>query len=75
MMWVLLSLLLAYSVIAFAICVRVYWVATTPCRGRHVWEQRDTPSRIYLRCTVCGRESPGWQLFGVPPGCERRRRC
>ena len=62
-----LIVLLVYVVVAVSVLVRVYWAA----REHHVWERLDTPTRIYLRCTICGRESPGWNLFGVPPGCER----
>lgn len=63
----LLILLVAYVVVAAGMLARCYWVA----REQHVWVRHATPTRISLRCTICGRESPGWDLFGVPPGCER----
>jgi hypothetical protein len=65
----ILAILLAYAVVAAALCARLYY--SRPCRGGHAWQRHDTPTRIYLRCDVCGHESPGWNLFGVPPGCER----
>ena len=43
-MWVL-AILLAYSVVGLAVCLRVYWLET-PCRRGHAWEQRDTPGRL-----------------------------
>ena len=44
----------------------------SPCaRDGHTWRRHDAPTRIFLRCDLCGLESPGWQLFERPPGCER----
>lgn len=42
-----------------------------PClRSGHDWRPHFTPTRIFLACATCGHQSPGWDLFGVPDGCE-----
>jgi hypothetical protein len=55
------------------ICLHDVWT-WRPCRRGHAWRRVDRPTRIFLRCEVCGNESPGWDLFGVPAGCERQVR-
>jgi hypothetical protein len=34
--------------------------------GGHEYYLRSTSNRIFMRCVVCGRETPGWRI-------ERRR--
>lgn len=29
--------------------------------GRHEWLLAREPHRIFLRCAICGHESPGWR--------------
>jgi len=65
-------------VIAFLLGVITgYWLTwatrrRSPCWWYgHTWRWQFSPTRMYLRCDLCGDESPGWQLFGLPPGCER----
>jgi hypothetical protein len=33
----------------------------------HDWAVEMNPGRIYLRCTTCLNESPGWDLSLSPP--------
>lgn len=44
------------------------WLRTLHCRIFHRdRELRIDPSRMYLRCLMCGQNSPGWALPDVRP--------
>jgi hypothetical protein len=44
------------------------------CARRHLhdWTLRLTPTRIYLLCTSCHAETPGWDLHVPLPDGRRR---
>lgn len=59
--------------IAVLLIIAVVWLCAGLRASSHVhaWALDMTPSRIFLYCTTCHAESPGWDLFSLPPGCER----
>lgn len=70
---IVVALVLAV-VVAFDVAAVVGFAWLRGHDHEHAWRLELTPTRLYLSCDECGVESPGWNLFGVPPGCEREMR-
>lgn len=43
--------------------VRPAWPCLTAHRDVLVFGGGEQEGRVFLRCTVCGRETPGWDLL------------